>query len=247
MEGIVNQFRLYVQDGELDRELLALTSDPVAYRLIPSLIEGKYVYAADHEEIQGVLHTLFSDQSGLTYINDSLQDSSAARLLVRNEISYTDFAAHQRPTVDKLIQLGVLEDTGTRVQIVKTEHLWLLYRLFAKQVAVYYRLSRDGRIYVDALKARGWVTLRSSLLTEAEASYFNYFLNKAEFSNGPELRNKYLHGSQANSASESEHFQTYLTALRMLIALVIKINDEFCLSMAMEEDVPQSTSEHNLT
>lgn len=236
MEGIANQFRLYVQDGELDRELLALTSDPVAYRQIPSLLEGKYVYAADHEEINGVLHTLFSDQSGLTYISDSLQDSSAARLLVRHKISYTDFAAHQRSTVDKLIQLGVLEDTGTRVEIAKTDQFELLYRLFTKQAAVYHRLSREGRMHVDVLQARGWVTRRSSLLAEAEASYFNYFLNKAEFSNGPELRNKYLHGSQANSASESEHFRTYLTALIMLIALVIKINDEFCLSIAMEED-----------
>lgn len=43
MEGLVNQFRLYVQDGELDRELLALTSDPVAYDRIPNLLDGKYV------------------------------------------------------------------------------------------------------------------------------------------------------------------------------------------------------------
>ncbi len=231
MEGIVNQFRLYVQEGELDRELLALTSDPVAYRQIPSLLNGKYVYATDHEEIHGVLHTLFSDQSGLTYINDTLHDSSAARLLVRNEISYTDFAVHQQSIVDKLIHLRVLEDTGARVQIAKTEQFGLLYRLFARNAATYHRLSREGRTHVDAFEARGWVTRSSSLLTEAEASYFNYFLNKTEFSNGPELRNKYLHGSQAASASESEHFQTYLTSLKMLIALVIKINDEFCLSM----------------
>lgn len=26
-----------------------------------------------------------------------------------------------------------------------------------------------------------------------------------------------------------EHLQTYLTALKLLVALVIKINDEFCL------------------
>jgi hypothetical protein len=64
---------------------------------------------------------------------------------------------------------------------------------------------------------------------EPEASYFNYLLNKTEFSNGPELRNKYLHGSQPPSASEAEHFHTYLTALKLLIALVIKINDDFCL------------------
>jgi hypothetical protein len=230
MEGLVNQFRLYVQDGELDRELLALTSDPVAYDRIPSLLDGKYVYATDHEEIRGVLHTLFSDQSGLTYINDALNGSSAARLLIQNEVSYTDFQEYQRPAVDQLIRLGVLEDTGARVQVAKTEQFLVLHRLFAKQVATYHCLSPVGRAQVDALEARGWVTRRASLLTESEASYFNYFLNKTEFSNGPELRNKYLHGSQAISESEAEHFQTYVTALRMIVALVIKMNDDFCIS-----------------
>jgi hypothetical protein len=69
-------------------------------------------------------------------------------------------------------------------------------------------------------------------LSEAEASYFNYYLNKVEFSNGPELRNKYLHGSQANGDGEDAHFQTFMTALKLTIALVIKLNDEFCLATA---------------
>jgi hypothetical protein len=229
MEGIVNQFKLFVQDGEVDRELLALTSDPVAYRAVPSLLEGKYVYATGHDEIAGVLHTLFSDQSGLTYISESLHDSSAARLLTRNKISYADFAGYQQRTVDELIRLGVLENTGTRVQFVEWQQLEVLHKLFDTQGAAYHRLPPRGREYVDTLEVRGWVSRKSSLLTESEASYFNYLLNKTEFSNGPELRNKYLHGSQPPSASEAEHFRTYLTALKLLIALVIKINDDFCL------------------
>ncbi|NWL29123.1 hypothetical protein DM794_19000 [Paenarthrobacter ureafaciens] len=229
MEGVVNQFKLFVQDGEVDRELLALTSDPVAYREVPSLLEGKYVYATEHNEIAGVLHTLFSDQSGLTYIKEALHDSSAARLLLLNKISYADFAAHQQRTVDELIRLGVLENTGTRVQFVGQQHVEVLYKLHDTQGAAYHRLTRQGRDYVDSIESRGWVSRESSLLTESEASYFNYLLNKTEFSNGPELRNKYLHGSQPPSASEAEHFHTYLTALKLLMSLVIKINDEFCL------------------
>lgn len=230
MEGVANQFRHYAQDGEIDRELLTITSEPVAYDEIPSLLDGKYVYATDDKEIHSVLHLLFSDQSGLTYINDALNDSDAAGLLIKNEVLYTDFHEHQLPSVNHLVSLGVLENTGTRVQIANTEQFQILHSLFAKQVAAYHRLSPAGRAQVDALSDRGWVTRRSSLLSEAEASYFNYFLNKSEFSNGPELRNKYLHGSQANSESENEHFQTYVTALRLILALIIKMNDEFCLS-----------------
>ncbi|MDQ0767300.1 hypothetical protein QF031_000049 [Pseudarthrobacter defluvii] len=235
MEGLVNQFRHYVQDGELDRELLSITSDPVLYKQIPSLLDGKYVYATDHEEIRGVLHTLFDDQSRLKYINDTLKGESTAQLLIQNEVSYSDFREHQRSIVDQLIKLGVVEDTGARIEIADTQQLMLLHRLFTKQVAAYYRLSPHGRETVDAFETRGWVLRRSSLLTEGEASYFNYFLNKTEFSNGPELRNMYLHGSQPTSASESEHFRTYLIALRMLIALIIKFNDEFCLALTRKE------------
>ncbi|TCC19416.1 hypothetical protein [Kribbella speibonae] len=229
MEGVVNQFRHYAQDGELDRELLALTSDPIAYDQVSSLLEGKYVYATEHEEIRGVLYSLFSDQSGLTYINETLNASSASELIVENELSYTDFLEHQRPSVDQLIELGVLEDTGVRVQIANTDQFVVLRSLFAREAAAYHRLSPAGRTQVDALEARGWVTREAALLSKAEASYFNYFLNKVEFSNGPELRNKYLHGSQAVAESEDVHFHTYVTALRMLVLLVIKINDEFCL------------------
>lgn len=41
-----------------------------------------------------------------------------------------------------------------------------------------------------------WLERRSSLLTATEMNDFNYFLNQSEFSDGPDLRNKYLHGSQ---------------------------------------------------
>jgi hypothetical protein len=37
MESVANQFSLYAQDGELDRELLAMTADQVRYKLLPTL------------------------------------------------------------------------------------------------------------------------------------------------------------------------------------------------------------------
>lgn len=132
MEGVVNQFRHYVQDGELDRELLALTADPVAYNSIPSLLDGKYVYTTDHVEIRGVLHTLFSDQSALTYINDALKDSTAAQLLIQNEDSYTDFHEHQRSTVDRL-GLGSGRRRFNHLQSTRTQY-WCPARKRARAV-----------------------------------------------------------------------------------------------------------------
>ena len=234
MESVVNQFSLFVKNGELDRDLLAITSDPVRYKEVPSLLTGKYVYPTDGDEIAGILHVLFSDQSGLTYINEELKGDDAAGLLLENEVSYDDLHDFQKRTVDHLIKLGILENSGTRVRIANAQKLLILKSLFETQAASYYHLSAAGRAEVDAMVAKGWVTRRSSLLTEAEGQYFNYFLNKVDFNNGPELRNKYLHGSQANADGEDAHFHAYITALRLTIALIIKLNDDFCLSAGQE-------------
>lgn len=241
MESVANQFSLFVEDGYLDRDLLTMGSDQVRYKELPSLLQGRYVYPIEDQEIVGVLHLLFSDQSPLNYVEEGLQGSTAVELLLRNVISYTDFHNYQQVSIDHLIRLGVLRDTGERIQFRSVDQLIVLSALFNTQAANYYRLSPAARLEVDDMVEKGWLTRKSSLLTNAEADYFNYFLNRVEFSNGPNLRNRYLHGSQAPADGEEAHFNTYIVALRLLIALVIKMNDDFCL--AAENAVRGETSQ----
>lgn len=54
------------------------------------------------------------------------------------------------------------------------------------------------------------------------------------------MRNKYLHGSQVNTDGEDAHFHNYMIALRLTVALVIKMNDDFCLAAA-EKAVTEAT------
>ena len=230
MESVANQFGLFVENGELDRDLLTMGSDQVRYKVIPSLLDGKYLYPSESEEIVGILNLLFSDQSSLNYIHEGLRDENVAGLLLKNHVAYADFRDDQKASVDHLIKSGVLEITGQRVQFAKLEQLLILSTLFNTQAANYYYLSKAGRVEADGMVARGWVTRRSTLTTDAEADYFNYFLNRAGFSNGPNLRNRYLHGSQAHADSDEAHFNTYLIAVRLIVALVIKMNDDLCLS-----------------
>lgn len=230
MESVASQFTLFSKDSELDRDLLTIGSEQVRYKEIPSLLAGKYVYRSEHQEIVNILQLLFSDQSTLTYINENLMADDAASLLLENPVAYEDFGNHQKPSVDHLIERGILEDTGTRIQFASMQQFAILKALFTTQAASYYHLSQAGRAEADAMVTKGWATRRSSLLTEAEANYFNYFLNGVDFSNGPQLRNKYLHGSQGNGDGEDAHFNTYITALRLTVALVIKLNDDFCLA-----------------
>ena len=101
--------------------------------------------------------------------------------------------------------------------------------MFECEGVSYHHYPPKVRVTIDRMIGRGWLVRRSTLLTTAEASYFNYCLNQTEFSNGPDLRNRYLHGRHVNAADEDEHYSTYITALKLLIALAIKINDDFWL------------------
>ncbi len=232
MESVASQFNLFAKMGELDRDLLAMGSGQVRYKDIPSLLDGKYLYSAETDEITGILTLLFSDQGSLNYISEELRGASGAELLLENEVAYDDFRDDQKPSIDHLIKLGIIEDDGTRVQLVNAEQFNILSALFNTQCASYFHLSDRGRTIADAMVVKGWAQRRSSLLSEAEGEYFNYFLNAVDFSNGPQLRNKYLHGSQGNGEGEGAHFHTYITALRLTVALVIKMNDDFCLAAA---------------
>lgn len=229
MESVVKQFSLYVENGALDTGLLAIASEQVRYKTIPSRVLGKYVYATSDRDIRQILHLMFSDQSGLTYINEGLRASDAARLLIDNRVAYEDFHDYQQRQVDYLIDKGVLVKADQRVHFANVHQFRVLRELFDCEATSYLHHPAEGRASIDAMVAKGWLVRRSSLLTEAEASYFNYCLNQFEFSNGPDLRNRYLHGSHIDASDEDEHFRTYITALKLLIALVIKMNDDFWL------------------
>lgn len=232
MEGLIRQFGLLVEDGIVDFDMLGMSREPVAYTDVPSAVTGKYVYRADGTDLVGVLNALFSDQAGLAYVRQDLQDSSLARLVVKHAVQLEDFADHQVAGVKHLIDHNVLTVSDGRVVLASEERFIVLFTLWAKEAVSYHHLSDAGRAYVDDLESRGWVIRKATLFTDAEANYFDYMLNR-RFHNGPNLRNKYAHGAQPEGTEEA-HFSSYLAAIKLIVALMIKLNDEFCLCAAGE-------------
>ena len=68
----------------------------------------------------------------------------------------------------------------------------------------------------------------STLFSKPEQNYLNYFLNKSEFNNSLDLRNKYSHGTQP-FGNEEVHHSNYIIFLKLFILIIIKINDELCI------------------
>ncbi|MEU8331686.1 hypothetical protein [Micromonospora sp. NPDC048839] len=229
MESIATQFGLLVEDSEIDHDVAAAGADLVRYRTIPSALEGKYAYATNDPEIRTILHTLFSDQSHLAYINEDVRGENFVDLLRQNKVSYESLHEYQQPFVEKLIDHGVVENTSDRIRLKDSDLFHILQSLNDNEAVAYHHLNTRCRAHVDRMVDAEWLVRRSSLLAEAEAAYFNYNLNSADFSNGPKLRNKYQHGIQPKGNGEAQHRQTYYSALRLMVALTIKINDEFWL------------------
>tara|TARA_B100002049_G_C16027510_1_gene353043 strand:- start:8 stop:1066 length:1059 start_codon:yes stop_codon:yes gene_type:complete len=229
LDGIVKRYKLLVEDGKIDPELLKLTSKPIPYKDIPSFMDGKYAYTTDHEDIKTIMHCLFSDQSSIHYISEDLKGEDFTGLIANHDIQYDNFHDHQKPTIDHLISLGILEGGSSKIQFKNIGQIVLLRHLFSTEALSYYHYDEKLQAIIDDMVTAGWLVRETSLLTRPEASLFNYYLNQSEFSNGLDLRNRYIHDSQADDDDENAHYTSYIIAMELLMSLVIKINNDLLL------------------
>lgn len=242
MESVVRQFSLFAQTGEMDAELLYMTSEQVRYKNIEGLVPFKYVYPRpDGEEISRILHLLFSDQSHMTYLSGDVSAVNLVRLVLDHDLNYSDFDEYQVGNIDFLVARGLLQgQPGGRVTLGDKRMLTVLREIQLYESTNYYRYSAGSRVAIDEMVVRGWLERRSSLLSESEAQYFNYYLNQVDYSNGPDLRNHYLHGSNPSASQVATHANNYYRAMSLLLCLVVKMNDDFCLRS--DEAAPNATS-----
>ena len=75
----------------------------------------------------------------------------------------------------------------------------------------------------------------SSLFSKPEQAYFNYYLNKSDFTNGLDLRNSYLHGTQAAPNETHKHEYSYFTYLKLLFLVMLKIEDDLLISKRIKK------------
>lgn len=66
------------------------------------------------------------------------------------------------------------------------------------------------------------------LFTDDEADLVSWYFNNDGFENALGLRNAYLHGSMNQFSDEDTHTYNYMRLLRVILLLIIKINDELC-------------------
>ncbi len=69
IDRILKQYNTYIENGEIDHELLQMSSKPMIFGEYLSNIKSKYIYPdPDSVFYYNAVNRLFSDQSGLTYV-----------------------------------------------------------------------------------------------------------------------------------------------------------------------------------
>lgn len=223
MDGITKQFKLFCEEGEIDRGLYEMSSASVRYKDIPSFIKNKYCYS-NSDALNKEMYTVFSDQSILSYTKKTdVRYRTFYELIIKENITRADIQPYQEDDLEWLLSRGtiVLEDEIIRFNL---ERLLILGQLYYNEVICLQYIKSDE---LKRLIVQGEVVSESTLLSRAEYKYLDYNLNKSEFTNGLDLRNKYIHDTE--SLDENVQRQDYTILLKLMIILIIKINEEFCL------------------
>lgn len=232
MESMLKQFNVYVSKGEIDQELVRVSTSQIVYGQLPSLNKQKYLYAkAGNNDIRSMLFLLFSDQSSLVYINDDKNAHTLYELLLKHKVAYKEFQHHQVESVDWLKQMTILKVEKGQVTIKNRARLSLLALLNQSEAISYHHLSDLLKKEADVMLKKGLLESGDTLLTKSEAAYFNYHLNKKVFGNGLDLKNRYSHGTPplADDDNADIYKQHYIVGLKLIILLLIKMNDDLCI------------------
>lgn len=224
-EFLLKQYKLLVDENTIDIELIQINSTPIRIGEIYSKKSNKYLYS-NNDLILQLKHLFFSDQSHLFYIEPFKNKYKCLYdLLVNEKLKLENFKNYQQGAIQKLIDDQYLKISSDNFITFNKEILiFLLGELHYKEVISYWNYPLPFRKAMDELIEKKLLIEENTLFSRQEREYLNFYLNKKEFTNGYDLRNKYLHGT--NSFLEGEHELDYLKLIKIIILTLLKIDDD---------------------
>jgi hypothetical protein len=197
------------------------------------MVADKYIYGVG-EDYKRLSHWLFSDQCMFYFVErihkEGRNYDSFIDLLLKETVYISDYFEEERWAFENMASYDLLAigDDG-KIILKDIAKLAIMRDLFQHDVISYWHYPPDAQDAISDFIEKGIIGTKSTLFSQPEIDYLNYLLNRAEYSNGLEIRNRYIHGIQQVNINEEEHRQNYFVLLRLFILLAIKVNDEFCL------------------
>ena len=224
IDGVLKQFRLYCEDGYVDRELLEMSSGHIVFSEIGSVMKNKYAYV-NSTELDNEMALLFSDQTIMHFTQKTGgKYPTLSALLLAEHLTLEDFQPYQQSNLKWLVERQVIYTDIHGFLHLNLLRAFILKDLYQHEVICPTYYDKTLKKEVSKLIAAGDLLYESTLFSKPEQSYLNYVLNKSEFSNGMDLRNKYIHDT--NSLNENIQHMDYITLLKIMVLIIIKINEE---------------------
>ena len=234
-ESILKQYEALVKFGTINHDFIELSSRPMDYHAINSLMPDKYIYLNEtNQDCKNTLYLLFSDQTMLTYLphrKDVEGYNCLYELLINTTVNISEYEDYQLNDIKWLIIKGILkqDSQGNLTLHDKLEAIILcdLYKngFVSNQFLERFQLNKP----LKNLQQKRWIYNESSLFAKQECDYLDFYLNKSKFTNGQDLRNTYLHGTQRKRGADIDlHRVNYYRLLMFVVITIIKINEELC-------------------
>ena len=234
LDAIVKQYDIFVEEDEINKDLLRL-SKPLKVEEGKSLLTNKYYEIKENnKDIKNLLCLLFGFNSLLQYVKPFKYKHYHSLIeLLENEdnILYSNYEEYQKPYLDNLIQQEIISiDAEGRIVIENKTMVDVLKSLWDFGVCSYWHYDDDGRQILDEMLNKGWLVMDDHLLSRPEQDYFSYYLDNMKYTNGMAYRNHYAHGSTPPVDDEKTHISAYNAFLKLLAMLLLKIEDDLFLA-----------------
>ncbi len=220
IDSILKQYQLYYENNDIDRDLLEINSKPLLFSQLESYDKNKYAYIVDTEYINS-MNLLFSDQSYLNLITKLLDTNKTFISEIINptiDLFLNDFNESQKKLIKKLQQQQLIILNQQNQIIAKKNNIEVLKDFYENSCIC----NKAYQKQLNKLNIECKYT--NSLFSISEVDYLNFILNKKQFPNGHDLRNKYIHGSQ--SQNEISQLNDYYLLLMIHCFIALKIYDE---------------------
>ena len=155
--------------------------------------------------------------------------TSFYELLLKENVKANDYSGYSERLLNYVIDNGyVFIDSDDYIRVKDKRMITILNDLYNNEVINYWKYPLKYREKMDELIEKNMLLKGSTLFSKQEQDYFNFYLNQRSFNNTYDLRNKYLHGNKLKDDDENTHYNNYMLFLKLIILIIIKINDELC-------------------
>jgi len=228
IDRILKQYNVLIEDGVIDQDLIQMSSSSVKNKDIKSFNEKKYVYPLSNW-YRTASFLLFSEQSHIFYLPTKAEKySNFYNLLISEKLIRTDFEDYQLRDMQWLFDNNIIHESESGYfEFVDKIIVFILRELYYQEVLSYWRYPENVKKTIEEMANRGIVAFENSLFSRNELDYLDYYLNKSKFTNGLDIRNKYLHGTNTND--EKQYQIDYYKILKLIVIIILKINDDLCI------------------